>query len=100
MMYATKGTFVKIAMTTNKLILVFREMLPLPDGGQISVDWTPPLAQKPLDNTPTLVCLHGLTGGSHESYIRGLLEVVCVSRIKERHVIMLLFGYPGYPAPF
>ena len=51
-------------------------MLSLPDGGQVSIDWCPPLAQKPIDNTPTLVCLHGLTGGSHESYIRGLLEVV------------------------
>lgn len=51
-------------------------MLSLPDGGQVSLDWTPPLAQKPFDDTPTLVVLHGLTGGSHESYIRGLLEVV------------------------
>lgn len=48
----------------------------MPDGGQVSIDWAPPLAEKPLDNTPTLVLLHGLTGGSHESYIRGLLEVV------------------------
>ena len=48
----------------------------MPDGGQVSIDWAPTLAEKPLDNTPTLVVLHGLTGGSHESYIRGLLEVV------------------------
>lgn len=48
----------------------------MPDGGQVSIDWAPTLAEKPLDNTPTLVLLHGLTGGSHESYIRGLLEVV------------------------
>lgn len=51
----------------------------MPDGGQVSLDWTPSSTQKPLDNTPTLVVLHGLTGGSHESYIRGLLEVVCCS---------------------
>nr|CAG8436650.1 9338_t:CDS:2 [Entrophospora candida] len=51
-----------------------RKFVSTPDGGQIAVDWTPPLSEKVFDNTPTLVMLHGLTGGSHESYIRCLLE--------------------------
>jgi predicted alpha/beta-fold hydrolase len=59
----------------------------MPDGGQVSLDWTPPLAQKPIDNTPTLVLLHGLTGGSHESYIRGLLEVVTRPPFNYRGVV-------------
>ncbi|KAI8147451.1 Alpha/Beta hydrolase protein [Fennellomyces sp. T-0311] len=64
-----------------------REMLPLPDGGQVSVDWCPPLPQKPFDDTPTLVCLHGLTGGSHESYIRGVLEVITRPPFNYRAVV-------------
>ncbi|KAI7860720.1 Alpha/Beta hydrolase protein [Circinella umbellata] len=66
---------------------LFNEMLSLPDGGQVSIDWCPPLAQKPIDNTPTLVCLHGLTGGSHESYIRGLLEVITRPPFNYRGVV-------------
>ncbi|CDS06696.1 hypothetical protein LRAMOSA09223 [Lichtheimia ramosa] len=64
-----------------------REMLSMPDGGQVSIDWAPPLAEKPLDNTPTLVLLHGLTGGSHESYIRGLLEVITRPPFNYRGVV-------------
>ncbi|CAG8530393.1 16135_t:CDS:2, partial [Acaulospora morrowiae] len=52
------------------------KLVKTPDGGQIAVDWTPPMSQKPIDDTPTVVVLHGLTGGSHESYIRCLLEVL------------------------
>ncbi|CAG8803530.1 15943_t:CDS:2, partial [Gigaspora margarita] len=58
------------------LINYERQLVETPDGGQIAVDWTPPISQKPFDNTPTIVVLHGLTGGSHESYIRCLLEVL------------------------
>ncbi|CAG8765068.1 1445_t:CDS:2, partial [Ambispora leptoticha] len=53
-----------------------RNLIPTPDGGQFSLDWTPTLAEKPFDDTPTIVVLHGLTGGSHESYIRCVLEVL------------------------
>ncbi|KAF7721357.1 hypothetical protein EC973_004838 [Apophysomyces ossiformis] len=57
-----------------------RELLDLPDGGQLALDWTP--GEK---DTPTLVLLHGLTGGSHESYIRSVLEMI----------IQPPFGYRG-----
>lgn len=50
-------------------------MLEFENGGVASLDWTVPLSPLP-ENTPTLVVLHGLTGGSHENYIRGLLQIV------------------------
>ncbi|KAG9297870.1 hypothetical protein G9A89_000209 [Geosiphon pyriformis] len=53
-----------------------RHFIPTPDGGQFTLDWTPPIFEKPFDDTPTLVILHGLTGGSHESYIRSLLDIL------------------------
>ncbi|KAG0198652.1 hypothetical protein BGX28_007904 [Mortierella sp. GBA30] len=54
-------------------VIYDRELLKTPDGGTISIDWAPPLSVMPADNTPTLVLLHGLTGGSFESYIRDLV---------------------------
>ncbi|CAG8573119.1 25653_t:CDS:2, partial [Gigaspora rosea] len=44
------------------LINYERQLVETPDGGQIAIDWTPPISQKPFDNTPTIVVLHGLTG--------------------------------------
>lgn len=57
------------------LIKVYRQLLEFEDGGNASLDWAVPLTPLPED-TPTLVILHGLTGGSHENYIRGLLQIV------------------------
>lgn len=56
--------------------LVLSELLSTPDGGTVSIDWAPSLIKMPADDTPTLVLLHGLTGGSHESYIRALVETM------------------------
>ncbi|KAG0264605.1 hypothetical protein DFQ27_001126 [Actinomortierella ambigua] len=53
-----------------------RELLQLPDGGQVSIDWSPSLKKQPKTDVPTLVILHGLTGGSYEAYIRHLVEVL------------------------
>lgn len=53
----------------------FRQILEFANGGVASLDWAVPLTPLPED-TPTLVVLHGLTGGSHENYIRGLLQIV------------------------
>ncbi|KAI8098535.1 Alpha/Beta hydrolase protein [Halteromyces radiatus] len=69
-----------------------RDYLPMSDGGQIALDWFPALPktndQPLLVDTPTLVCLHGLTGGSHESYIRGLLEVVTAAPFNYQSVVI------------
>ncbi|KAF9088255.1 hypothetical protein BGX23_007541 [Mortierella sp. AD031] len=53
-----------------------RELLSTADGGTISIDWAPSLEKLPADSTPTLVLLHGLTGGSYESYIRALVDTM------------------------
>ncbi|KAF9578261.1 hypothetical protein BGW38_006036, partial [Lunasporangiospora selenospora] len=53
-----------------------RELLKMPDGGTVSIDWAPSFKKMPADDRPTLVLLHGLTGGSHESYIRALVETM------------------------
>ncbi|CBQ72759.1 conserved hypothetical protein [Sporisorium reilianum SRZ2] len=58
-----------------------RRVFLTPDGGTIGLDIAPPsLAPSEAelraqnhaaaDGLPTVVCLHGLTGGSHESYVR------------------------------
>lgn len=41
-----------------------------------AVDITPPHHESLPPNTPTVVVAHGLTGGSHESYVRNVLEWV------------------------
>lgn len=52
-----------------------RRIIKVPDGGQIALDFTPPNRfSNKNDPTPTLIVLHGLTGGSHESYVRSLIS--------------------------
>ncbi|KAG0145944.1 hypothetical protein CROQUDRAFT_658049 [Cronartium quercuum f. sp. fusiforme G11] len=54
-----------------------RKVIRVPDGGQIEIDFTPPgTFDDPKDSTPTLVVLHGLTGGSHEQYVREMVSSV------------------------
>lgn len=57
------------------LINYERRIIKVPDGGQIALDFTPPNRfSNKNDPTPTLIVLHGLTGGSHESYVRSLIS--------------------------
>lgn len=44
-----------------------RELLPLPDGGEVALDWVDP---RDSSTKITVVILHGLTGGSQENYLR------------------------------
>ncbi|KAK4701601.1 uncharacterized protein P7C70_g4629, partial [Phenoliferia sp. Uapishka_3] len=58
-----------------------RRLLQLPDGGSISLDFTPPITpEDPIDSRPILVALHGLTGGSHESYVIDVLSKITKER--------------------
>ena len=50
-----------------------RVCLKTPDGGIIAVDWARGIPKTPLKSKPTLIVLHGLTGGSHESYVQSLI---------------------------
>lgn len=40
------------------------------------LDFTPPSYETMPADTPTIVVCHGLTGGSHESYVRNILSWV------------------------
>lgn len=47
-----------------------RTVLPVSHGGQVSLDWH----TLPLPRQPVLLVLHGLTGGSHETYVQWLVH--------------------------
>ncbi|KAL9537645.1 hypothetical protein MBANPS3_011589 [Mucor bainieri] len=72
--------------TTRNDITYQRQILEFANGGVASLDWAVPLTPLPED-TPTLVILHGLTGGSHENYIRGLLQILARPPINYRAVV-------------
>ncbi|THH18139.1 hypothetical protein EW146_g2777 [Bondarzewia mesenterica] len=68
--YAAVGNFLNVDK-----VVYDRKLLRLKDGGTIGLDFTPPIAERILDEeTPIVVVLHGLTGGSHESYVRAILN--------------------------
>ena len=58
------------------LILFDRELITLPDGGTISIDWAREGATQPPD-TPIIVMAHGITGGSNSPYIKRSVDI-CV----------------------
>ncbi|KAL0076752.1 Alpha/Beta hydrolase protein [Phycomyces blakesleeanus] len=72
-----------------------RELLSLPDGGQLALDWAPIKPTDMTDKTPILICLHGLTGGSYEAYIRSVLEVITRDPFNYRGVVINSRGCAG-----
>ncbi|WWC66635.1 uncharacterized protein I206_100538 [Kwoniella pini CBS 10737] len=69
--YTVLGDFTKV----DKVHYI-RTYLRLPDGGTIGIDVTPEDHDNFDPKTPTVVVCHGLTGGSHESYVRNILSWV------------------------
>eukprot|EP01001_Neometanema_parovale_P006823 NODE_3166_length_1267_cov_21.944930_g3007_i0.p1 GENE.NODE_3166_length_1267_cov_21.944930_g3007_i0~~NODE_3166_length_1267_cov_21.944930_g3007_i0.p1 ORF type:complete len:372 (+),score=11.86 NODE_3166_length_1267_cov_21.944930_g3007_i0:64-1179(+) len=49
-----------------------REMLAMPDGGSVALDWSRFERSVP-GTTPLLIILHGVTGGSSESYVTSMV---------------------------
>jgi predicted alpha/beta-fold hydrolase len=92
MLFITKGKNLTLALFCKKVtelyVYYFRELITTTDGGSLALDWAPTKEGLEEDKTPTLVVLHGLTGGSYESYIRCLLEVV---RIRTQLVSISLY---------
>ncbi|KAG9084283.1 hypothetical protein FRC06_004137 [Ceratobasidium sp. 370] len=83
-------------------IIYERTLLGLPDGGTIGLDFTPRKHDRELPpDTPILVVLHGLSGGSHESYVRSILSGVCASPsaggLGYRAVVVNFRGCAGVP---
>ncbi|KZT26218.1 AB-hydrolase YheT [Neolentinus lepideus HHB14362 ss-1] len=55
-----------------------RKLLRLKDGGTLGLDFTPPASERTLsEDTPIIVVMHGLTGGSHEAYVRSIIAPTC-----------------------
>ncbi|KAI7905100.1 Alpha/Beta hydrolase protein [Cokeromyces recurvatus] len=81
------AAFYNHAPTVNA-VTYEREFVDTPDGGTFALDWARTKENLKEDETPTLVVLHGLTGGSHESYIRCLLEIVTYPPFNYRAVVM------------
>eukprot|EP01135_Chromosphaera_perkinsii_P002764 Nk52_evm132s226 gene=Nk52_evmTU132s226 len=76
-------------------VLYRREYLTLTDGGKVGIDWYDShprngVAYQFVEDCPTVVMLHGLTGGSDESYIVDMVR--SVGEIGYRSVV---FNYRG-----
>lgn len=79
-----------------------RRAIRVPDGGTVYLDFTPPLSDTSIpDSTPILISTHGLTGGSHESYVRNVLSVVTSPKSRGglgwRAVVINFRGCAGTP---
>ncbi|KAJ1551903.1 hypothetical protein HK405_013476, partial [Cladochytrium tenue] len=53
-----------------------RELLNMSDGGIVSLDWSPSpeAVAAGAPTTPLLIVFHGLTGGSHETYVKDVVS--------------------------
>ncbi|KAJ3543367.1 hypothetical protein NM688_g5859 [Phlebia brevispora] len=79
-----------------------RKLLRTKDGGTIGLDFTPSATEPHLrSDTPVIVVLHGLTGGSHESYVRAILAPACSpperGGLGYRAVVVNFRGCAGVP---
>ncbi|KAJ6524296.1 AB-hydrolase YheT [Mycena vulgaris] len=95
-LYASMGKFSKIDQMWYK-----REILRLTDGGTLGLDFAPVDTSHLDDNSPIIVAVPGLTGGSHEAYIRAIL-CPASTNIKNgglgyRVVVVNLRGCAGVP---
>ncbi|RDB26983.1 hypothetical protein Hypma_005045 [Hypsizygus marmoreus] len=78
-----------------------RKYLRLVDGGTLGLDFAPDSPCDINDDTPMVVVLHGLTGGSQESYVHSILTPLCRSRsqggLGYRAVVLNSRGCGGVP---
>ncbi|KZT05358.1 AB-hydrolase YheT [Laetiporus sulphureus 93-53] len=95
--YSVIGDFTKIDKVEYE-----RTLLRTLDGGTIGLDFTPPESKEKLpDETPIVVVMHGLTGGSYESYVRAVLAPVCTPKgqggLGYRATVVNFRGCAGIP---
>ncbi|KAJ6531850.1 AB-hydrolase YheT [Mycena capillaripes] len=78
-----------------------RQHVLLVDGGTLGLDFTPHDTFMNDDDTPIIVVQHGLTGGSHEPYVRAILAPACAPIEKGglgyRAVVVNFRGCSGVP---
>ncbi|THV00431.1 AB-hydrolase YheT [Dendrothele bispora CBS 962.96] len=95
-LYSILGGFLK-----SDVVIYHRTYLRLVDGGTLGLDFTPVEQSSLPDETPIIVVTHGLTGGSHEGYVRAVLGRACtpVERggLGYRAVVVNSRGCAGVP---
>ncbi|KAJ7650200.1 AB-hydrolase YheT [Roridomyces roridus] len=94
--FCSRGDFSKIDQ-----VWYFRQHLSLLDGGTLGLDFLPHDSYSSDDDTPIIVVQHGLTGGSHEAYIRAILAPACApvsaGGLGYRAVVVNFRGCSGVP---
>ncbi|KAJ7756513.1 Alpha/Beta hydrolase protein [Mycena maculata] len=94
--YAILGDFTKIDQVWYQ-----RRLLRLLDGGTLGLDFAPVEASSVPDDAPIIVVQHGLTGGSHEPYVRAILAPACApveqGGLGYRAVVVNFRGCSGVP---
>ncbi|KAF9819565.1 hypothetical protein IEO21_02029 [Rhodonia placenta] len=95
--YSVVGDFSKVDKVDYE-----RTTLRTLDGGTIGLDFAPLEHDRKLkDDTPIVVVKHGLTGGSHEAYVRAVLAPVCApleeGGLGYRAVVCNFRGCAGVP---
>ncbi|KAI0357834.1 AB-hydrolase YheT [Trametes cingulata] len=96
-MYCSVGDFTKVDPVVYE-----RKLLQLPDEGIVAVDVSPPFTSEPIaKGENVLLVAHGLTGGSHEAYVRALVARVTQSKqtggLGFRAVVLNFRGCNGTP---
>ncbi|KAH8107096.1 AB-hydrolase YheT [Cristinia sonorae] len=79
-----------------------RKFVQTVDGGILALDITPPLHSHPIRNGELVIAVaHGLTGGSHEHYVRAALTRLCApveaGGLGARAVVLNFRGCNGTP---
>ncbi|KJA26310.1 hypothetical protein HYPSUDRAFT_133302 [Hypholoma sublateritium FD-334 SS-4] len=78
-----------------------RTYLRLADGGTLGLDFTPAEGTMVKSDAPIIVIQHGLSGGSHEPYIRAILSRACSPTdeggLGYRAVVINFRGCAGVP---
>ncbi|KAJ7109353.1 AB-hydrolase YheT [Mycena epipterygia] len=78
-----------------------RKLIRLAEGGTLGLDFAPVDDSKIREDAPIIVVLHGLTGGSYESYVRSILAQACMDiehgGLSYRAVVVNFRGCAGVP---
>ncbi|KAK7033177.1 AB hydrolase-1 domain-containing protein [Favolaschia claudopus] len=95
-LYSVLGDFTRIDQ-----VWYDRRLLRLIDGGTLGLDFTPSVASTVPDDAPIIIVQHGLTGGSHEPYVRAILAPACSpvdqGGLGYRAVVVNFRGCSGVP---
>ncbi|KAJ2786953.1 hypothetical protein GGI15_001114 [Coemansia interrupta] len=79
----------------TRIVEYERELITTEDGGTIGLDWSPPFATMPLDDRPVVILSHGLSGGSHETYVQTTVKQLTSEPYNFRTVVVNYRGCAG-----